>query len=70
MTGVPTRTAYSATKHALFGFFDSLRIELMRSGVSVTMIAPDFVLSEIHRRAFDKDGNSLGTSPLQEDKVW
>lgn len=69
MNGVPTRTAYSASKHAMFGFFDSLRIELLGSGVSVTMIAPDFVLSELHRRAFGKDGKPLGKSPLQEDKV-
>jgi short-subunit dehydrogenase len=69
LNGVPTRTAYAASKHAMFGFFDSLRIELMDTGVTVTMIAPDFVLSEIHRRAFAKDGQPLGTSPLQEDKV-
>ncbi len=69
LNGVPTRTAYSATKHAMFGFFDSLRIELMGTGVTVTMIAPDFVLSEIHRRAFGKDGKPLGSSPLQENKV-
>ena len=69
LNGVPTRTAYSATKHAMFGFFDSLRIELMGTGVTVTMIAPDFVLSEIHRRAFGKDGNPLGSSPVKEDKI-
>jgi short-subunit dehydrogenase len=69
LNGVPTRTAYSASKHALFGFFDSLRIELIDTGVTVTMIAPDFVLSQMHRRAFDSDGNPLGTSPLQEDKI-
>ena len=69
LTGVPTRTAYSASKHAMFGFFDSLRIELMDTGVTVTMIAPEFILSEIHRRAFNKDGKPLGTSPVQEDKV-
>jgi len=69
MTGVPTRTGYAATKHALFGFFDSLRIELDGSGVSVTMIAPDFVLSEIHRRAIGPDGKPLGRSPMQESKI-
>jgi short-subunit dehydrogenase len=67
--GVPTRTAYSASKHAMFGFFDSLRIELMDSGVTVTMVAPDFVISEIHRRAFGKDGTPLGKSPVKGDKV-
>ena len=69
LTGVPTRTGYSATKHALFGFFDSLRIELQGSGVTVTMIAPDFVVSEIHRRAIGPDGRPLGKSPMQESKI-
>lgn len=69
LVGVPTRTGYAASKHAMFGFFDSLRIELQGSGVDVTMIAPDFVLSEIHRRALGKDGKPLGKSPLREDKI-
>ena len=69
LNGVPCRTAYSASKHAMFGFFDSLRVELKTSGVSVTMIAPDFVLSEIHKRAFDGSGKPLGESPLQESKI-
>jgi len=69
LTGVPTRSAYCASKHAMFGFFDALRVELMDSGVTVTMIAPDFVLSEIHRRAFAADGSPLGKSPMQEEKI-
>ncbi len=69
LTGVPTRTGYAATKHALFGFFDSLRIELEGTGVSVTMIAPDFVVSEIHRRAIGPDGKPLGQTPMQESKI-
>jgi short-subunit dehydrogenase len=69
LVGVPTRTGYAASKHALFGFFDSLRIELEGTGVDVTMIAPDFVLTEIHRRALGPDGKPLGQSPLQEAKI-
>jgi short-subunit dehydrogenase len=69
LNGVPTRTGYSATKHALFGFFDSLRIELKDDGVSVTVAAPDFVVSEIHRRAAGPDGKPLGESPMQEGKI-
>ena len=62
--GVPTRTAYSAAKHAVIGFFDSLRVELMDSGVSVTIACPDFVVSEIHKRALGPDGKPLGVSPM------
>ena len=69
LTGVPTRTGYAASKHAVFGFFDSLRIELDGSGVSVTVVAPYFVLSEIHRRSTGPDGKALGKSPMQEDKI-
>jgi short-subunit dehydrogenase len=69
LTGVPTRTGYAASKHALFGFFDSLRIELQASGVSVTVIAPYFVRSEIHRRASGPDGQPLGRSRMQEDRI-
>ena len=69
LTGVPERTGYAATKHALFGFFESLRIELQETGVTVTMVAPDFVRSEIHRRAIGADGKPLGASPLSEEKI-
>ncbi|HNT89489.1 MAG TPA: SDR family oxidoreductase, partial [Candidatus Hydrogenedentes bacterium] len=69
LAGVPTRTGYSASKHAMFGFFNSLRIELAAAGVSVTMAAPDFVLSEMHRRAFNGAGGALGKSPMQEDQI-
>lgn len=66
LTGVPERTGYAASKHALVGFFESLRIELRGSGVDVTIVAPDFVLSEMHRRAMGPDGAPLGRSPMQE----
>jgi short-subunit dehydrogenase len=69
LTGVPTRTGYAASKHALFGFFDSLRIELEGTGVAVTMVAPDFVVSEIHRRSVGPDGRPLGESPMQEGRI-
>jgi short-subunit dehydrogenase len=68
-TGVPTRTAYSASKHAMAGFFDSLRIELKDSGVSVTMIYPGFVATEVRQRALGANGKPLGTSHLNESNV-
>jgi short-subunit dehydrogenase len=63
LTGVPERTGYAASKHAMVGFFESLRIELGGSGVSITVIAPDFVKSEIHRRALGPDGRPLEQLP-------
>lgn len=69
LVGVPTRTGYAASKHAMIGFFDSLRVELADRGVSVTVVAPDFVRSEIHRRAAGPDGKPLVTNPMQESKI-
>lgn len=69
LAGVPTRTGYAASKHAVIGFFDSLRVELRGSGVSITVVAPDFVRSEIHRRASGPDGRPLGKSPLDESRI-
>jgi short-subunit dehydrogenase len=69
LTGVPERSGYAASKHAMVGFFDSLRIELRGSGVDVSVIAPDFVVTEIHKRAIGPDGEPLGASPMQEAKI-
>ncbi len=66
LTGVPLRTAYAGSKHAVFGLFESLRIEVAQFGVSVTMIAPDFVQSEIHKRAYGPDGKPVGDSTIAE----
>jgi NAD(P)-dependent dehydrogenase (short-subunit alcohol dehydrogenase family) len=68
-TGVPTRSGYAASKHAMVGFFDSLRIEVAPYGVSVTMIYPGFVASEVRARAFGPDGKPLVTSPVREGEV-
>jgi short-subunit dehydrogenase len=69
LTGVPERTAYAASKHALVGFCDSLRIELAGSGVDITVVAPDFVVTESHKRALGPDGQPLGDSPLVQSKI-
>ena len=68
-TGVPTRSAYAASKHAMTGFFDSLRIELAGTGVTVTMVYPGFVSTGIRERAFGVDGKPLGKSPVREAEV-
>jgi short-subunit dehydrogenase len=68
-TGVPTRTGYSASKHAMTGFFDSLRIELEDSGVTVTMIYPGFVATGIRENATGPDGKSILVSPVKEGEV-
>jgi len=69
LTGVPERSAYCGSKHALVGFCDSLRIELAGSGVDVCVVAPDFVVTETHKRALGSDGQPLGESPMQQLKI-
>ena len=66
---MPHRSAYAATKHAQIGFFDSLRIELRGSGVSVTVIAPYFVQSEIRRRSPGPDGRGRGVADPEGEIV-
>ncbi len=67
--GVPTRTGYAASKHAMAGFFDSLRIELAGSGVTVTMIYPGFVSTGIRENASGPDGRPIRVSPVKEGEV-
>ncbi|MDP8998613.1 MAG: SDR family oxidoreductase [Myxococcota bacterium] len=55
-TGVPTRSGYAASKHAMQGFFDSLRIELARTGVDVLVASPGFVKTGIRDRVLGPDG--------------
>jgi len=68
-TGVPTRSFYAASKHAMAGFFDSLRIELADSDVRVTMVYPGFVATGVRTRAFGPEGSSLGKSTLNEPGI-
>ena len=70
-TGVPTRSGYAASKHAAAGFFDTIRIELEETGITVTQVFPGFVATEIRERAFGPDGRPLGAgnSPVREAQV-
>jgi short-subunit dehydrogenase len=56
--GVPNRSAYSASKFAMAGFFDALRVELAGSGVSITVAYPDFVETGSRLESIGPDGNT------------
>jgi len=56
----PYNSAYVSSKFAMHGFFDSLRIELIRHGVSVTIICPYWVVTGFHEAQLDKDGVPRG----------
>jgi short-subunit dehydrogenase len=59
---IPHNSAYVASKFALEGFSESLRTELQREGVSVTVISPYWVVTEFHEHYMDKDGRPKGPS--------
>ncbi|WP_164016822.1 SDR family oxidoreductase [Pyxidicoccus trucidator] len=67
-TGVPTRSGYAASKHAMNGFFDSLRVELMGTGVDVTVVCPGFVATNVRANALGKDGKPLQVSAHDESE--
>ncbi len=54
--GTPGRSSYAAAKHALHGYFDSLRAELWRSGVRVTLVCPGYVRTEVSVNALGPRG--------------
>jgi short-subunit dehydrogenase len=66
LVGVPARTAYCATKFAMTGFFEALRVELQAEGVAVTIAYPGVVSTEIRRRGFNARGEPAGVSGLDE----
>ncbi len=69
LVGVPGRTAYSASKFAMSGFFEALRSEMKPHGVSVTTAYPGVVATQIRHRGFNAAGGALGSSSLKEDKA-
>jgi NAD(P)-dependent dehydrogenase (short-subunit alcohol dehydrogenase family) len=66
LVGVPGRTAYSATKFAMTGFFESLRVEMAPHGVGVTIAYPGVVATDIRYRGFNAQGQAAGQSGLDE----
>jgi len=67
--GLPARSGYSASKFAVRGFLDSVRIENRRSGLHVLVAAPGFTTSEIRKHALLADGSLQGATPRDENKM-
>lgn len=64
--GLPGRTGYSASKYAMHGFLETIRIENLRRGVHVMIVAPGFTASNVRQSALTADGSSQGESPRDE----
>lgn len=67
--GLPGRTGYSASKFAMHGFLESLRIEHLKTGLHVLICCPGFTASNIRNTALAKDGTAQGESPRDEEKM-
>jgi short-subunit dehydrogenase len=67
--GLPARTGYSASKFAMHGFLETVRIENLKKGLHVLIASPGFTASNIRKTALSKDGSPQGESPRAEDKM-
>jgi short-subunit dehydrogenase len=67
--GLPGRSGYSASKHALIGWLEALRTELLEEGVNVMWVCPGFTSSNIRNVALNKEGAPQGESPMDESKM-
>ena len=66
--GLPARVGYSASKFALQGFLESLRTEMLKTGIHVLTACPGFTTSNIRKTALTQDGSAQGNSPRDESK--
>jgi short-subunit dehydrogenase len=67
--GLPGRTGYSASKFALQGFLETIRIEYRQQKLHVMVVAPGFTASNIRNSALIADGSKQGESPRDENKM-
>jgi len=58
--GTPGRSTYAAAKHALHGYFDSLRAEVWSEGIGVTLVCPGYVSTAVSDNALDARGGKHG----------
>lgn len=67
--GLPGRTGYAASKFAVRGFLNTVRVENQKKGLHVLVAAPGFTASNIRKSALNAAGRQQGESPRQEDNM-
>ena len=67
--GLPGRTGYSASKFAVRGFLETIRVENLKTGLHVLMVAPGFTASEIRKSALLANGKQQGETPRNENNM-
>jgi len=68
-SALPARTGYSASKYAIRGFLDTIRIEHLKDGLNVLVFAPGYTSSNVRNAALTADGSAQGETPLDEGKL-
>lgn len=67
--GLPGRTGYSASKYAMTGFLETVRVENLKKGLHVMVACPGFTATNVRFTALTKDGTQQGQTPREEGKM-
>ena len=67
--GLPGRTGYSASKFAMTGFLETIRVENLKKGLHVMVACPGFTASNVRFSALTADGSQQGSTPREEGKM-
>lgn len=67
--GLPGRTGYSSSKFAMNGFLETLRVETLKQGLHVMVVAPGFTASNVRLNALNESGLKHGETPREESKM-
>ena len=67
--GLPARTGYCASKFAITGFLETLRVENLKTGLHILVASPGFTATNIRKSALTANGTPQGETPRQEEKM-
>jgi dehydrogenase/reductase SDR family protein 7B len=66
--GMPLYSTYAASKHALYGYFESLRQELYKDNITVLIASPGFINTDVSTKLLREDGNAYGIKSDAQEK--
>lgn len=66
--GFKERSTYAAAKHALHGYYESMRMEIEKKGIYITLVTPGFIATDISVRALDEAGTGTGKMDSNQAK--
>jgi NAD(P)-dependent dehydrogenase (short-subunit alcohol dehydrogenase family) len=70
LRGVPSYSVYGATKYAVRGLYDSMRMELRRDGVHVGVLAPGFIDTPLRQSVLGPEGKPWPEAPVLPFRKW